>query len=84
MDTIFIVWSLFFTYLLLDDSLKIHEIIGNAIASNLISKGPHIFNLRSQYFGELAISAALGIMFFYYLLDIFTTAGKYLETLVLI
>ena len=63
-DKIFIVWSLFFAYLLLDDSFKIHERIGGAIASNLISKGPHIFNLRSQDFGELAISVVVGIMFF--------------------
>lgn len=73
-DTIFIVWSLFFTYLLLDDSLKIHEIIGNAIASNLISTGPHIFNLRGQDFGELAVSAAVGTMFLLLFIRFFYTS----------
>lgn len=62
--TIFIVWSLFFIYLLLDDSNKIHEIIGNAIASNLIIKGPHIFNLRGQDLGELIICTLVGSFFF--------------------
>lgn len=62
-DTIFFVWSLFFTYLLLDDSFQIHEIVGNTIASNLISKSPHFFNLRGQDLGELMISALVGSMF---------------------
>lgn len=54
----YIAWVLLFTYLLLDDALRIHEIFGSHIATNL-SLTP-IFNLRLQDYGELAVSAISG------------------------
>ena len=62
-DQIFFVWGLFFAYLLLDDSLKIHETLGTIAASNLVSQDPQIFNLRTQDFGELIVSSLVGSVF---------------------
>ncbi len=62
-DQLFLIWGLFFAYLLIDDSFKVHEILGNVIASNLIEKGPHIFDLRGQDIGELIISGLVGSLF---------------------
>lgn len=55
-------WASVFTYLLLDDSLRIHERAGSYIAANL-SLVP-ILGLRLQDYGELAVSAAAGIILF--------------------
>ncbi len=62
-------WILLFIYILLDDSLQIHETIGGYIASNLEIQP--LFGLRLQDYGELAVSAfsasiLLGLIFFFY------------------
>ena len=62
-DHIFIVWSLFFSYLLLDDSIKIHERIGEAIANHYIIGSSYIGALRGQDFGELIVSGIVGSLF---------------------
>jgi hypothetical protein len=54
----FFAWALLFTYLLLDDSLEIHETLGGVIAANLPWDG--YLGLRGQDYGELAVSAIAG------------------------
>ena len=54
----YIAWTLLFAYLLLDDSLGIHERGGTLIAAHL-SFEP-LFGLRRQDYGELAVTAAAG------------------------
>lgn len=58
---LYLSWSLLFFYLLLDDALQIHEKLGYAISYKLkFSAG---FNLRTEDFGELAVSALVGLFF---------------------
>lgn len=59
-ETSYLAWALLFTYLLLDDSLAIHERIGSLIAANLNFAPP--LGLRLQDLGELAVSATAGII----------------------
>lgn len=56
----YLAWALLFTYLLLDDSLEIHESVGSLVAANLNFAPP--FGLRLQDLGELAVSAISGII----------------------
>ena len=49
-----------FAYLLLDDALQIHERGGTLVAARLGLM--HAFRLRGKDFGELAVSAAAGIL----------------------
>ena len=56
-----IAWALLFTYLLIDDSLRIHEVIGDRI-SNLL-QFRDTFGLRAVDFGELLVSATVAIGF---------------------
>lgn len=60
----YLVWSLFFFYLLVDDSMKIHERGGIAISDQLGFVAA--FGLRAQDFGELAVTfiAAAGFLAF--------------------
>lgn len=58
---LYLAWSLLFFYLLLDDSLKIHERLGGII-SNELGLSP-AFNLRAKDFGELVVSAYVGFFF---------------------
>jgi hypothetical protein len=55
---IYLSWALLFLYLLMDDSLKIHEGFGGVIARQL--EIPSMFGLRAQDFGELAASLVTG------------------------
>ncbi|NMH88169.1 hypothetical protein [Flavivirga algicola] len=59
---IYLVWALFFLYVLLDDSLSLHEIYGVYLADYFNFRSQ--FNLRAEDFGELLIFALLGIIFF--------------------
>ena len=61
-SNLYFAWALLFFYFLLDDSLQIHEILGqySAIQFNFQDK----FNLRSQDFGELVVSLFVGIILF--------------------
>ncbi|MEA5622619.1 hypothetical protein [Nostoc sp. UHCC 0251] len=58
---LYLTWSVMFFYLLLDDAMQIHERLGNLI-SNEFSFVP-MFYLRAIDFGELAVSAIVGLLF---------------------
>jgi hypothetical protein len=58
---LYLAWSLLFSYRLLDDSLSIHENLGRAI-SNKFAFSPAL-NLRAKDFGELVVSASVGLFF---------------------
>ncbi|ARV57370.1 hypothetical protein BZZ01_00870 [Nostocales cyanobacterium HT-58-2] len=58
---LYLIWSLLFFYLLLDDSLQIHETLGMYISAKLNFSG--LFNLRAQDFGELAVSISVSLFF---------------------
>jgi hypothetical protein len=55
-------WALLFLYLLLDDALQVHERVGGRIA--LRAGFVSAMRLRAQDFGELAVSLAVGSLFF--------------------
>lgn len=55
---VYFAWSLLFFYLLLDDSLQIHEVLGAEVAALLHL--PAMLNLRAVDFGELIISLTFG------------------------
>ena len=61
-QTIYFAWSSLFGYFLLDDSLQIHEKLGEYIV-NYFSLQP-LFGLRAQDLGELAISIFFGLIIF--------------------
>ncbi|WP_414561941.1 MULTISPECIES: hypothetical protein [unclassified Anabaena] len=58
---LFLSWSGLFFYLLLDDSLRIHERLGSFISKEF-SLSP-IFGLRAIDLGELTVSALVGLFF---------------------
>lgn len=58
---VYLIWSVFFLYLLLDDSLSIHENVGEYLA-NYFNIQPK-FNLRAVDFGEILVSFFVGITF---------------------
>ena len=60
-QSIFLAWALFYGYLLLDDFLSIHELIGINI-SNFFNF-PDALSLRGSDFGELVFLALVGISF---------------------
>jgi len=53
-------WGAVFTYFLVDDGLSIHERVGHFIAGKLSFNPP--LGLRLQDIGELAVSAAAGMI----------------------
>lgn len=60
-SVLYLLWSLLFFYLLLDDSMLIHERFGKRIANRLnFSSG---LELRAQDFGEVIVSAAVSLLF---------------------
>jgi hypothetical protein len=58
---LYLAWSLLFSYLLLDDSIEIHENLGLAISNQLAFSSA--LNLRAKDFGELIVSASVGLFF---------------------
>ncbi|MEM7594736.1 MAG: hypothetical protein AAF383_25105, partial [Cyanobacteria bacterium P01_A01_bin.83] len=62
---VFLFWSLFYGYLLLDDALRIHEKIG-AVVSNFFGF-QEVLNLRSVDFGEVLFSTAVATGFFLFI-----------------
>lgn len=58
---LFLAWALLFCYLLLDDSLSIHEIAGSKISD--IFQFPDIFQLRAVDLGEILFSVTVGTFF---------------------
>jgi len=65
---IFAVWSVFFAFLLLDDSLQFHERLGTHIG-RLLDLEPYI-GLNRQVVGEVFASAVFGMMFLIPLLSL--------------
>jgi len=59
---LYVAWAAVFAYFLVDGSIQIHERVGTYVAANL-SRVPTL-GLRLQDFGELAVSAAAGIILF--------------------
>ncbi|MBC2837987.1 hypothetical protein [Robiginitalea sp. SC105] len=59
--SIFFFWALLFVYLLLDDSLEIHETLGNRIA--VLFNFPTLINLGPQHIGEVFVSGIVGLIF---------------------
>lgn len=59
---VYIVWGIFFIYILLDDSLSIHESIAIFFAENI--QFPEIAGINGISFGELIVVGLLGIIFF--------------------
>ena len=53
-------WCLFFTYLLLDDALEMHENLGVLITGHLAMTPP--FGLRVQDLGELVVAGIMGVV----------------------
>ena len=62
----YMAWALIFLYLLLDDSLEIHETFGAYLVQNSTSNAP--FGLRMQDIGELLVTAIAGSILFSLLL----------------
>ena len=57
----FLAWTLLFSYLLLDDSLSIHEIVGSQLGE--FFQFQNVFGLRAVDLGEILVSATVGIGF---------------------
>ena len=70
----FAVWSVFFVFLLLDDSLQFHEQLGTQIGG-LLDLKPYI-GLRRQVVGEVFASAVFGIIFLVPLLSLMFLGRK--------
>jgi hypothetical protein len=60
------IWLMFFLYILLDDSLTIHETVGEWLA-NYFQIQPR-YNLRPVDFGELIVSFCVGSSFMIFLI----------------
>ncbi|MBD2528053.1 hypothetical protein H6G97_00185 [Nostoc flagelliforme FACHB-838] len=58
---LYLSWSLLLFYLLLDDSLQIHEKLGGFISNQLSFSS--MFNLRAKDFGELTVSIVVFLLF---------------------
>jgi hypothetical protein len=57
----YLIWAGLFLYLLLDDSLRLHERLGRTVAGQL-EYIPGL-QLRAQDFGELTVLAVVGLLF---------------------
>jgi hypothetical protein len=86
---LYLSWSSLFCYLLIDDSLNIHEKLGSFIAEKLAFSA--LFRLRAVDFGELLVSGVSGLFFLtliaiaYYLGDsFFRRASKKLIMMLLV
>ncbi|PVV10335.1 MAG: hypothetical protein B6D82_12620 [gamma proteobacterium symbiont of Ctena orbiculata] len=59
---IYFSWSVLFLYLLLDDSLQLHENIGSYLANH--HQLQPVFRLRAQDLGELMVFVSVGFLLF--------------------
>jgi hypothetical protein len=57
----YLVWALLFGYLLLDDALMLHEVLGKRVAKYL--QYHSMFKLRARDLGELTVNALAGMAF---------------------
>src|SRR3712207_5190827 len=68
-------WSLLFFYLLLDDSLGIHERLGGIVSYRLGLSSA--FNLRSIDFGEIIVSACVGLFFLLFIAIAYRSGDRF-------
>ena len=54
-------WAVLFVYLLLDDSLLLHERLGEVVASRM--RFTPVLTLRAQDLGELTVVGSVGLLF---------------------
>jgi hypothetical protein len=73
-SVLYLGWSLLFFYVLLDDSLTIHETLGE-IATERLALQP-VFNLRAVDFGEFIVSACIGLFFLFFLAIAYRFASR--------
>lgn len=71
---IYFIWMLLYAYLLCDDAIQIHEIVGEAIAQRLALAGA--FSLRPEDFGELIVSGIVGLTFFIFMPMLYIKSTK--------
>jgi hypothetical protein len=64
-SVLYLGWSLLFFYLLLDDSLTLHETLAEIITERLGLQA--VFNLRAVDVGEFLVSAGIGLFFLFFL-----------------
>ena len=67
-------WSVLFIYLLLDDSLIIHEKFGGYLAKYLDFQP--MFYLRAEDFGELSVSILFGFLLFTFIGASYVFSGQ--------
>ena len=65
-NLIYIAWATLFTYLLLDDSLQIHENAG-AYLVNYFQIQVNLLDLRAQDIGEVIVTAISGLFLFLFI-----------------
>lgn len=70
---IYSIWSFLFFYLLLDDSLQIHENVGWYVANIFDFKDA--FNLRSYDFGEIIVYITSGLSFLFAIIFSYQKSG---------
>ncbi|MBD3587476.1 hypothetical protein HHX48_17190 [Salinimonas sp. HHU 13199] len=72
---VLLAWMFIFGYMLLDDSLKVHEAGGSYLVANLDIQPA--LRLRAQDFGELLVTAIAGTFLFSFLAVTYFKAGAY-------
>ena len=65
-NLIYIAWAILFTYLLLDDSLRIHENVGGYLV-NYYHIQSNLLDLRAQDIGEVIVSALSSLLLFLFI-----------------
>lgn len=73
--SVMLAWIFIFGYMLLDDSLQIHETVGRYLVANLDIQPA--FRLRAQDFGELLVTAIAGTFLFSFLAVTYFKARAY-------
>ena len=73
----FLAWALLFLYLLLDDSLSIHENIGGYLVQNVNFNTP--LGLRMQDIGELMVSGIVGSFLLIIFIWAYTNATEFFK-----
>ncbi|WP_018984278.1 hypothetical protein [Salinimonas chungwhensis] len=71
---VLVAWAMIFSYMLLDDSLQIHESVGGYLVT-MFDIQP-AFRLRAQDFGELLVTAIAGIVLLSFLMVGYLKADK--------
>ncbi|QCZ92055.1 hypothetical protein [Salinimonas iocasae] len=72
---VLLAWIFIFGYMLLDDSLQIHETVGRYLVANFDIQPA--LRLRAQDFGELLVTAIAGAFLFSFLAVAYLNAANY-------